>query len=308
MTGESLATLPVGWLLDPDAFMRERRTIFADAWQMIACAEMLSAAGDYVCHNLAGLAAVAMRSETDEILAFRNACRHQKLPVLDAGAGKCALLRCRYHGWTYRFDGTFKEAPAQYAPADRASAENNLPRLPFVNWRRLIFVSPEGDAAEFAAEMKPIETAIDRIVAKPLMRVGEIATDFQCNWKVLVEHWLAQNAAGQGHGDGSHWLYRFPTLMLQASADSLIAHQLIVRSFDRTRVASHIFAQDAVSVADLLGRLEAMLAEDKRICDLRHAEMVENGAAGAAHAPHGSALADFRARIRTAHKRAEALS
>jgi nitrite reductase/ring-hydroxylating ferredoxin subunit len=85
MTGESLATLPVGWLLDPDAFMRERRTIFADAWQMIACAEMLSAAGDYVCHNLAGLAAVAMRSETDEILAFRNACRHQKLPVLDAG-------------------------------------------------------------------------------------------------------------------------------------------------------------------------------------------------------------------------------
>jgi len=51
-----------------------------------------------------------------------------------------------------------------------------------------------------------------------------------------------------------------------------------------------------------------MLAEDKRICDLRPAEAVENGAAGASCAPHGSALADFRARIRTAHKRAESLS
>ncbi|HEY6336796.1 MAG TPA: Rieske (2Fe-2S) protein [Alphaproteobacteria bacterium] len=308
MTGESLATLPVGWLIDPDAFMRERRTVFADAWQMIACAETLSAPGDYVCHNLAGLAAVAMRSETGEILVFRNACRHQKLPILDAGAGKCALLRCRYHGWTYRFDGAFKEAPAQYAPADKASAENNLPRLPLVNWRGLIFVGPECEAAEFAAEMKPIETAIDRIVAKPLNRIGEIVTDFQCNWKVPIEHWLARNAAGQGPCDGFHWLYRFPTLMLQASADSLIAHQLVVRSFDRTRVASHIFAQDAASVAGLLDRLEAMLAEDKRICDLRHAEMVENGAARAACAPSGSALADFRARIRSAHKRAEALS
>jgi nitrite reductase/ring-hydroxylating ferredoxin subunit len=308
MVGESLAALPVGWLLDPDAFMLERRTIFAEAWQMIACAETLVAPGDYVCNNLAGLAAVAMRTETGEIFAFRNACRHQKLPVLDAGAGNCALLRCRYHGWTYRFDGTFKEAPAQYAPADKASTANNLQHLPLVNWRGLIFVAPEGDAAGFAEEMNPIETAIDRIVAGPLTRVGEIATDLQCNWKVPVEHWLGHNAARTMPGDGSEWLYRFPTLMVQASADSLIAHQLVARSFDRTRVVSHVFAQDLASGSSILDRLRAMLSEDKRACDLRHAHAAEGGAAGALDPRPSAALADFRARIRRAHRRAEALS
>jgi len=33
------APLPSAWYVEPDAFVRERRAIFADAWQMIARSE-----------------------------------------------------------------------------------------------------------------------------------------------------------------------------------------------------------------------------------------------------------------------------
>jgi len=37
--------LPSAWYVEPDAFARERRAIFADAWQMIARSDALARAG-----------------------------------------------------------------------------------------------------------------------------------------------------------------------------------------------------------------------------------------------------------------------
>jgi nitrite reductase/ring-hydroxylating ferredoxin subunit len=308
MSGEPRSTLPAGFYLDPDAFVRERRTIFAEAWQMIARIEALEAPGDYVCNNLAGLPAFVMRSASREVGAFRNACRHQKLPVLDAGAGRCALLRCRYHGWTYHFDGTFKEAPAQFAPTEKASAAHNLRRLPLADWRGFLFVAPDDEGEAFAAAIEPIESAVNRVLANAVSRVGEITTDFGCNWKLIVEHWLAKYAAGEMANNGSVWLYHFPTLILQANAEALVAHQLIVRSFDRTRVVSHILARDAAVGSTVIGMLKIVLAEDKATCDARYGEAAARGAIEHFDARPDSVLGDFRSRIQAAHRRAEALS
>src|ERR1700688_299650 len=126
---DGVLPLPSTFYVEADAFVRERRTIFAEGWQMIARKGALSAAGDYVCQSLAGLAVFALRDEAGGIGAFLNVCRHQGLPVLDSGAGRLPLMRCRYHGWTYNFDGSFKEAPLKYEPAAPAAPENDLPRI-----------------------------------------------------------------------------------------------------------------------------------------------------------------------------------
>ncbi len=284
MTPDGTAPLPAAWYLDADAFMRERQGLFAMAWQMIARKDALAVAGDYVCHSLAGLAVFAMRSEAGAVAAFANICRHQGLPVLDAGNGRSPLLRCRYHGWTYRFDGRFKEAPVKFEPANPADAVNNLRPLPLAEWRGLLFVSPDGDPADLEAELRPLEPALDAALPAPASLAAELVTDMQCNWKLFAEHWLAL--------EGERRLWHFPTLALEVSPGVLAVHQVIPRTHERTRVVTHVLASDAARGAPAVEAAKEALAASKAACEVPQAL--------AAAAP-GSALARFRARIAAAH-------
>ncbi|HYB57720.1 MAG TPA: aromatic ring-hydroxylating dioxygenase subunit alpha [Alphaproteobacteria bacterium] len=282
------APLPSAWYVEPDAFVRERRAIFAQAWQMIARSEALARAGDYVCHNLAGLAVFVMRDEAGHIGAHLNVCRHQGLPVLDSGPGSVPQLRCRYHGWTYNLDGSFKEAPLKYEPADPTRPEHRLGSVPLLAWRGLLFVSPEGKPADFAASIAPLDAALGP-AATALPLAAEIATDIGCNWKLLAEHWLAQAQRRR--------LWHFPTLALEPGEDSLVVQQVIPRTHARTRVVSHVLAADAA----LAEQVKSALAVDKVQAEALQAAATRGEEA--APAAEGSALAAFRARIAAAQDR-----
>ena len=52
-----------------------------------------------------------VRDEQHQLRAFRNVCRHRGSRLL-SGSGQCkAAIRCRYHGWTYRLDGSLIGVP-----------------------------------------------------------------------------------------------------------------------------------------------------------------------------------------------------
>jgi nitrite reductase/ring-hydroxylating ferredoxin subunit len=276
--------LPDAWYRDPDAFVAERRALFLDAWQLIARKEAFSEPGDYVCQSLAGFAAFVVMSESGIVGAYPNVCRHQRLPVLDAGAGRAALLRCRYHGWTYRFDGSFKEAPPKYAPRDAASLDNNLRHLSLADWRGHLFVTQDDCAPSLTEAMVPFDGTLGD---GQFALAAEVATDFQCNWKTLAEHWLANRAPT---------VWQFPALALEVSAGTYALHQLIPRTHERTRVVSHVLAVDAAQGAGFAEAAKTALASDKASC--------ETGQTATTSEP-GSALADFRARIEAVHRQIE---
>ncbi len=44
---------------------------------------------------------------------FSNVCRHRGHPLVEVGEPIDArLIRCPYHAWSYRFDGTLRSAPS----------------------------------------------------------------------------------------------------------------------------------------------------------------------------------------------------
>ncbi|MFI4988976.1 MAG: SRPBCC family protein, partial [Alphaproteobacteria bacterium] len=211
--------------------------------------------------------------------AFANVCRHQSLPVLDAGTGRSPLLRCRYHGWTYHFDGSFKEAPIKFEPPNPANPENNLKVVPLAEWRGLLFVSPAGARAELEAALRPLEPALDAALAAPASLAAEFMTDLSCNWKHFAEHWLAL--------ESEHRLWHFPTLALEAGPGVLTVHQVIPRTHERTRVVTHVLVSDA--------------ARGGPAVEAAKATMAASMAASEVPAAPGSPLAQFRARIAAAH-------
>jgi nitrite reductase/ring-hydroxylating ferredoxin subunit len=280
------ASLPLDWYTSPDAFSRERRVLFATAWQMIGRVDQLAASGTYVCANLAGWPVFALRDQAGTIGAFRNACGHQNLPVLDNGAGTARLLRCRYHGWTYDFTGAFLSAPPMVAPQDPAAPDHHLQRFGVAEWRGLVFIAPDALAVAPAP-------ALDALIGADAASLdhfrGEITTDLNCNWKVAVDNYLAA-------GDGFRWY--FPCLVFEPLPGGLVVHQIVPRTHLRSRVVQHVYATgetDAAALSEAATRAAALKAACE---DAQSAYQVGRAAAETAAS---SARAEFRARLHAVH-------
>jgi len=283
------APLPIDWYSDPDAFAQERRILFAREWQMIGRADRLAASGSYICANLAGWPVFVLRDAAGALGAFRNACRHQNLPVLDNGAATAKQLRCRYHGWTYDFTGAFVSAPPMVAPQDPASPDHHLQRFGVAEWRGLVFINPDPAAVSPAASLDALIGAD----AAPLDHFhGEVTSDLNCNWKAVVDHYLAAV-------DGLLW--RFPGLALEKLPGGLLVHQIVPRTHLRSRVVHHLYA--AADAAALSGAAMRGAAALKASCEDSQTGDQAGDQAGAAPAARAAspALAEFRARIRAVH-------
>lgn len=122
-----MTALPEDWYASPDIWIAERRAIFERSWQVVARSNDLPEPGSSVATAIGGLGVFVLRQEDARVAGFRNLCRHQGMPVLAAGAGRCSRLRCPYHGWTYNLDGSFAEAPPLVAP--EAGADTSLRRI-----------------------------------------------------------------------------------------------------------------------------------------------------------------------------------
>ena len=88
-----------------------------------------------------------IRGEDGELRAFRNVCRHRAARLRE-GRGDCGkALRCPYHGWTYRTDGSLIGVPEGrgFAGLDKSHARLMPARVePFAG---LVFVNLDLDAA-----------------------------------------------------------------------------------------------------------------------------------------------------------------
>jgi len=208
---EESAGLPAAWYTRPEVFARERRTVFATAWQLLGRRDQLNKPGDYLAATLGGWSVFAMLGDDGTLGAFQNVCRHQGLPVLDAGGGNCEALRCRYHGWTYDRQGCFLKAPPPVAPIDPADPLHHLVHVGAAISVGLIFVRIEGDHA--------LDSALG-MELRGLTSIGDAASDIDANWKVVVETLLRA-------GDGLRWSW--PTLIVKANDEGVAVYQVMPR-------------------------------------------------------------------------------
>jgi len=259
--------LPAQWYCQGEPFQEERHKLFAPAWQLLGRAALLRKPGDYLCTNLAGWPLFALVNGEGKPAAFHNVCRHQRMGVVEIGAGSAQALRCKYHGWTYGLDGQFISAPEAVAPSDPSSAHNNLERISLAIWHGLAFVSVTASAespATFLAARGIDESRFS----------GESTTDIGCNWKLYIEHCLAEDAGSCA----------WPALVVSSSAEGTVVQQVIPRSFSRTRIVQHCF-----------GAASLDLAPAKLACE----DAQKRAEAGQLSPAANAAVAAFRERVRS---------
>jgi choline monooxygenase len=97
--------------LDPSLLEAEQQLIFQRTWQLAGHSGSLPKAGSYITCRAGSQPVLVVRDQDGQLRAYRNVCRHRGSRLL-SGSGQCkAAIRCRYHGWTYKLDGTLIGVP-----------------------------------------------------------------------------------------------------------------------------------------------------------------------------------------------------
>ena len=182
-------TLPSAAYFDPETFSREQERIFSRTWQLVGPAAAASVPGDYFACDVGREPLVVARGEDGVRRALSNVCRHRAGPVA-RGAGRAAALRCGYHGWTYGLDGALRAAPEWDGVRSFDRVACRLPEFRLEDWRGMLFVNLDPEAASLAETLAPI-AAESRM--QPLERMRPFRTmdyEIACNWKVYVDNYL----------------------------------------------------------------------------------------------------------------------
>jgi Rieske 2Fe-2S family protein len=172
-------------------FAKEREHIFFGEWSCIGREEDWPQTGDYQAISVAGENLLAVRGEDGILRAFFNVCRHrgcQLVDTADPAAQKGRMrsnIRCPYHSWTYRFDGSLHHTPH----LDVAKEKYHLHKVALDCWGGFVFVNVAGKSKTLAEQLGPIPQRVRRYPLADLRTAKSIEYGVDANWKVLLENY-----------------------------------------------------------------------------------------------------------------------
>ena len=182
-----------GWSLSqpfyaqPELFDIEVERFLGPHWMLAGHVSQIPERGDYFVFEALGASIIVVRDAEGEINALHNVCRHRGARICEAPVGKSALLRCRYHGWSYRLDGAL--AAWRHMPEGLNKGDFALRRCGATVFEGLILISldplkaPNPDA--LLKHVRPYwaryELANCKIAASRVYAI-------QANWKLAIEN------------------------------------------------------------------------------------------------------------------------
>jgi len=186
---ERARTIPSRWYTDSAFEAFDRRAILERTWQYVGPASDLASPGSYLPATVAGAPVVAVRDRDGTLRAFYNVCRHRGGPLaLEPGCD--TMLRCRYHGWTYRLNGELRGVP-KFDRVDLFDRRDyGLLPVRIAEWEGMLF-------AALREDVPPIEEVTAGIAERIApARLGNlhfhrrVVYRARCNWKVYVDNYL----------------------------------------------------------------------------------------------------------------------
>ena len=79
----------------------EKARLWPRVWQVACRVEEIPQVGDFVTYDILDESIVVVRSAPGQIKAFFNVCQHRGRQITE-GCGRANVLRCKFHGWTWR--------------------------------------------------------------------------------------------------------------------------------------------------------------------------------------------------------------
>ena len=165
---------------------REKAKLWSRVWQMVCREEEIPEIGDHHVYTIATSSYLVVRSAADEINAYPNSCLHRGRQLKDFD-GRCAELRCPFHGFAWELDGNLKDVPAQWDFDHVTAEEFRLPRCQVGTWGGFVFINPDPDAEPLHEFLGELIEQFDHWNLANRYKQLHVAKIVAANWKVAQE-------------------------------------------------------------------------------------------------------------------------
>ena len=152
-------SIPADWYTTTESLERDRAAVLRLGWQYIGSATDVAEAGSFTTGELGSLPIVITRDGDGTLRGFANVCRHRGALIAE-GCGKRRTLQCRYHGWTYKLDGSLHRSPGM-----TLDEEVRLPEVAVATLGPLLFAAADPDCEPLETALAPFLELLDRVAA-----------------------------------------------------------------------------------------------------------------------------------------------
>lgn len=182
-----LPDLPGGRYTDQRFADLEKEHIWRKSWLLASHIDEIPEEGCFRLWEKAGQPVVIINAGDGKVNAFYNTCSHRGAPVITEEFGKRPLLTCRYHAWSYNYEG---ELVSIRDPEDFRDMDFSCRGLTPVRCERfgnLIYVNFDDEAPTLLEWLGPIADEWKEFQFDKCRLAARHSFALQCNWKIAME-------------------------------------------------------------------------------------------------------------------------
>lgn len=160
------------------------------AWHLVGTHSDFAKPGDFLTLQVLGVP-VQIRNFDGKLVALSNVCAHRHALICGQQRGNSSSMRCQYHGWEYRHDGTTGKIPKpkNFVPFERE--QMRLESYAIEKVGQLVFVcidkNPRSLKEQLDADMLELLTNRFGVEWSETLRW---MPEYPVNWKIPLENSL----------------------------------------------------------------------------------------------------------------------
>jgi phenylpropionate dioxygenase-like ring-hydroxylating dioxygenase large terminal subunit len=178
--------LPPAVYRDTEAQTLEAERIFARGWIPPGRADRVANPGDFEALEIAGRPMILLRDQSGQLRAHANTCRHCGARLV-GGCGNAKGLRCPFHAWLYKLDGTLAAAPRMDAAEGFERADYRLVSYHAEQRHGFAFVSFEAETPALDDWLGDFGTVHAPWSLETLVTTRRWTRGFNCDWKAFID-------------------------------------------------------------------------------------------------------------------------
>lgn len=184
---------------DPWIFDLEMDRIFGRAWIYVGHESQVPDPGDYHQALIGRQPVLLVRAADGRTHVLFNRCPHKGAKLVAAPCGNAGkLLRCPFHGWSFRFDGSLASVPVRagyegtgFDPGHPDFSVRRVPRQ--ASYRGFVFASLAADGPDLETFLGGIRPSLDNFCDRAPEGEVEVAGGVfrvwqHSNWKMFLEN------------------------------------------------------------------------------------------------------------------------
>lgn len=192
--------VPFSRYFDPKIAELEREHIWRKSWQFAVREEDIPNVGDRVNYDVGTMSFMIVRSAADQIRAFTNSCLHRGTRLAD-GVGSGPTVRCPFHGWEWKLDGSLNNIPSSWDFPQVEAEQFTLPEIKVGRWGGFIFVNPDTAAGPLEDALGILPSHFDSCKGEDRFTFVHVRKRVRANWKTTMEAFFEAYHVIETHSD-----------------------------------------------------------------------------------------------------------